>query len=41
MPVDKTDKACRSNVGQDLDGVQTMSMVITQPFTNCKRAVKC
>ena len=29
-PADQTDKACRSNVGQDLGGVQSMFMVIIQ-----------
>ena len=41
MLVDQTDESCRSNVGQDLGDVQSMSMVTTQPFTNCKRVVKC
>ena len=41
MPADQTDKACRSNISQDLGGVQSMSMVTTQPFDDCERAVKC
>ena len=41
MPADQTDAACRSNVGRDLGGVQSMSMVTTQPFADCKRAVEC
>ena len=41
MPANQTDVACRSNVGQDLGGVQSMSMVTTQPFADCERAVEC
>ena len=40
-PPDQIDEACRSNVGQDLSDVQSISMVITQLFANCKRAVEC
>ena len=38
---DQTNKSCRSNIGQDLGGMQSMSMVTTQPFVDCKRAVEC
>ena len=41
MLVDQTNEACRSNVGRDLGGVQSMSMVTTQPFAGCERAVEC
>ena len=41
MSVDQTNEACRSNVGRDLDGVQSMFMVTTQPFADCERAVEC
>ena len=41
MSIDQINEACRSNVGQDLDGVQSMSMVTTQPFVDCERAVEC
>ena len=40
MPADQTNKAYRPNVGQDLGGVQFISMIITQPFADCKRAVE-
>ena len=30
-PVDQTDEACRSNAVRDLGGVQSISMVTTQP----------
>ena len=41
MSVDQTDMACRSNVGQDFGGIQSMSMVTTQSFADCERAVEC
>ena len=41
MPVDQTDEACRSNIGRGLGGIQSISMVTTQPFANCERAVEC
>ena len=41
IPVDQTNKAYRLNVGRDLGGVQSMSMVITQPFVDYKKAVEC
>ena len=42
MPADQTDKACRSNVGRDLGGVHSMSMVTTQPKLIANgRVVKC
>ena len=40
MPVDQTDKACRSNLGQNLGGMESMSMITTQPVADCKRAVE-
>ena len=40
MLVDQINKTCRSNIGQDLDSVQSMSMVTTQPFANCKKTVE-
>ena len=38
IPVDQTDEACRSNAIRDFGGVQSMSMVTTQPklITNSK-----
>ena len=36
MAADQTDKSCRSNVGRDLGGVQSMSGFITQPFADAK-----
>ena len=41
MPADQTNETCRSYVGQNLGGVQSMSMVTTQSFANCERAVEC
>ena len=41
MPADQTDEAGRSNVGQNFGGVQSMSIVTTQPFADCERAVEC
>ena len=41
LPVDQIDAACRSNVGQNLGRVQSISMITTQPFANCERAVEC
>ena len=41
MPADQTDEAGRSNVGRDFGDVQSMSMVTTQLFADCERAVKC
>ena len=40
MSVDQTNKVCRSIVSRDLSGVQSMSMVTTQPIGNCERAIK-
>ena len=42
MPADQIDKACWSNAVWDLGGVQSMSMVTTQPklIANGK-AIKC
>ena len=40
MSADQTDKACKLNIGRDLGGVQSMSMVTIQLFANCKRAVE-
>ena len=36
MPVDQTNKAYKSNVGQDFGNIQSMSMVTTQSFIDCK-----
>ena len=41
MLADHRNKACRSNVSRNLGGVQSMSMVTTQPFADCERAVEC
>ena len=41
MLANQIDEVCRSNVGRDFGVVQSMFMVITQPFANCKRVVKC
>ena len=41
MPINQTDAACWSNVGRNLGGVQSMSMVTTQPFADCEKAVEC
>ena len=41
MPTDQTDKAYRSHIGRDLGGMQSMSIITTQPFADCKRVVKC
>ena len=41
-PINQTNKACKSNAVQDLGGVQSMSMVITQPKLIANgRVVKC
>ena len=41
MPADETNKVSKSNVGQDPDSVQSMSMVIIQLFADCKRTIEC
>ena len=40
MPADQTDEVCRSNVGRDFGSVQSIYIVITQLFTDCKRAIE-
>lgn len=41
-PIDEIDEACKSNVGQELNSVYSISMVITQPkLIANSRAVKC
>ena len=41
MPADQTNEACRLNVNRDLGSVQSISMVTTQLFVDCKKTVKC
>ena len=37
---DQTNKTYQSNIGRNLGGVQSMSIITTQLFANCKRAVE-
>ena len=41
MPADQTNEAYRLNVGWNLDGVKSISMVTTQPFADCKKIIEC
>ena len=41
IPADQTDEVCKSNVGRDLGGLQSMSIVTTKSFTDCKITIKC
>ena len=41
MPANQTDRVSRSNISHDLSDVQSMFMITTQLFADCKRDVKC